>query len=265
VTTSIVLERDGAIARIVLNRPDAMNAIGPAMAIELARITAELEHDATVRCVIVTGAGPHFMAGGDIRYFADLLPQARDERDAAFSKLITDVGEAVTRLRDMPKPVIGAVRGAVAGFGFSLMCACDVVVASETTLCKLAYCQLGVSPDGGGSYTLPRLLGLRRAMELALLDDRIDARRAQELGLVSRVVADEALEQATQELAQRLARQPTAALGRTKRLFNASLQNDLATQLEAERQSFLAGADSDDFAEAVAAFVAKRKPEFRGR
>lgn len=264
-TTSIVLERDGAVARIVLNRPDTMNAIGPAMAVELARITAELEHDAAVRCVVVTGAGPHFMAGGDIRYFADLLPQPREERDAAFSKLITDVGEAVTRLRDMPKPVIGAVRGAVAGFGFSLMCACDVVVASETTLCKLAYCQLGVSPDGGGSYSLPRLLGLRRAMELALLDERIDARRAQELGLVSRVVADESLEQATDALAQRLASQPTAALGRTKRLFNASLQNDLATQLEAERQSFLAGADSDDFAEAVAAFVAKRKPEFRGR
>jgi 2-(1,2-epoxy-1,2-dihydrophenyl)acetyl-CoA isomerase len=264
-TASVILERDGAIARIVLNRPDAMNAIGTAMAAELSRITAELEDDADVRCVVVAAAGPHFMAGGDIRYFAELLPQRRERRDEAFGKLIGDVGDAVSRLRDMPKPVVGAVRGAVAGFGLSLMCACDVVVASETTLCKLAYCQLGVSPDGGGSYTLPRLVGPRRAMELALLDERIDARRALELGLVSRVVADESLEQAARDLAQRLARQPTAAIGRTKRLFNASLQNDLPAQLEAERQSFLAGADSDDFAEAVAAFVTKRKPEFRGR
>jgi len=262
---SVILERDGAIGRIVLNRPDAMNAIGPAMAVELSRVTAELEDDPDVRCVVIAAAGPHFMAGGDIRYFAELLPQPRDRRDEAFSRLIGDVGDAVRRLRGMPKPVLGAVRGAVAGFGFSLMCACDLVVASETTQCKLAYCQLGVSPDGGGSYTLPRLVGLRRALELAMLDERVDARRALELGLVTRVVADEWLERAALDLAQRLAQQPTAAIGRTKRLFNASLQNDLPMQLEAERQSFVAGADSHDFTEAVAAFVAKRKPVFRGR
>jgi 2-(1,2-epoxy-1,2-dihydrophenyl)acetyl-CoA isomerase len=265
VTKSAILERDGPIGRIVLNQPDALNAIGPEMAAELAEITAELERDAGVRCVIVTGSGAHFMAGGDIRHFADLLERPGAERDAGFSKLISDVGVAVTRLRSMPKPVIAAVRGAVAGFGFSLMCACDLVIASETTSCKLAYCQLGASPDGGGSYTLPRLIGVRRAMEVALLDERIDAARALQLGLVSRVVPDAALDEAAMALAQRLAPTATAALGRTKRLLNASYESDLAGQLEAERLSFLAGVESQDFAEGVAAFLAKRKPVFHGR
>jgi len=264
-TESVVLERDGAIARIVLNRPDAMNAIGPEMAARLSRIAADVGEDPDVRCVVVASAGPHFMAGGDIRYFADQLAQPRERRDEAFAQLIGDVGDAVSRLRDMPKPVVAAVRGAVAGFGFSLMCACDLVVASETTSCKLAYCQLGVSPDGGGSYTLPRLVGVRRAIELAMLDERIDAARARELGLVTRVVDDASLDEAVLDLARRLAAQPTAALGRTKRLFNASLQNGLADQLDAERRSFVAGTNSHDFSEAVAAFVGKRKPVFRGR
>ena len=262
---SAILERDGPIGRIVLNQPDALNAIGPGMAAELAEITAELEHDAGIRCVIVTGSGAHFMAGGDIRYFADLLELPGAERDARFSALISDVGVAVTRLRGMPKPVIAAVRGAVAGFGFSLMCACDLVVASETTSCKLAYCQLGASPDGGGSYTLPRLIGVRRAMEVALLDERIDAARALQLGLVSRVVPDDALEEAALTLARRLAPMATAALGRTKRLINNAYESDLPGQLEAERLSFLAGVESHDFAEGVAAFLAKRKPAFDGQ
>lgn len=264
-TKSAILERDGPIGRIVLNQPDALNAIGPGMAAELAQITAELERDADIRCVIVTGSGAHFMAGGDIRYFADLLELSGAERDARFSALISDVGAAVTQLRNMPKPVIAAVRGAVAGFGFSLMCACDLVIASETTICKLAYCQLGASPDGAGSYTLPRLIGVRRAMEVALFDERIDAARALQLGLVSRVVPDEALEEAAMALAQRLVKMATGALGRTKQLINAAYDTDLAGQLEAERLSFLAGVESHDFAEGVAAFLAKRKPAFRGR
>lgn len=261
----VIVQRDGAVAHIVLNQPEAMNAIGPEMARQLARAAAEVAGDDAVRCVVVAGAGRHFMAGGDIRHFAELLTLPAAERDAKFSALITDVGDAVASLRAMPKPVVAAVRGAVAGFGLSLMCACELAVAGEGSTFKFAYCQLGASPDGGGSYSLPRLLGVRRAMELALLDERIDARRALELGLVTRVVADDALDDAAAELAQNLARQATTALGRTKRLINSALDNDLPAQLEAERLSFLAGAASEDFAEAVAAFVAKRRPDFRGR
>lgn len=261
----VFVERQGAVARIVLNVPEALNAIGPDMARDFSRLAAEVGEDAEVRCVVVTGAGPHFMAGGDIRCFAEWLDLPAAERDARLGALITDVSDAVTSLRTMAKPVIGAVRGAVAGFGFSLLCACDVVVASETTNCKLAYCQIAASPDGGGSHTLPRLVGVRKAMEIALLDERIDAARALELGLVSKVVADAALEEEALTLAQRLAGQATGAFGRTKRLFNASFENDLAKQLDAERSAFLAGAASQDFAEAVAAFLGRRKPQFLGR
>lgn len=201
----VIVARQGAVARLVLDRPEALNAIGPDMAAQLYRTARELSADPSVRCVVVAGAGPHFMAGGDIRYFVDLLPLPAAERDAKFSELITDVGNAVACLQAMPKPVIGAVRGAVAGFGFSLMCACDLVVASRATVCKLAYGGLGTSPDGGGSYSLPRLLGVRRALEVALLDERLDAARALELGLVTRMVGDEALDAVVAELAGRLA------------------------------------------------------------
>lgn len=263
-TAKVLVERQGAVARIVLNAPEALNAIGPDMAREFSRVAAEVGEDPAVRCVIVTGAGSHFMAGGDIRCFAEWLELPPAERDAHLGALISDVSAAVSSLRTMAKPVIGAVRGAAAGFGFSLMCACDLVVASDTTNCKLAYCQIAASPDGGGSHTLPRLVGVRKAMEIALLDERIDAARALELGLVSKIVADAALEEEVMALAQRLAAQATGAIGRTKRLFNASLENDLSSQLEAERRAFVAGAASQDFAEAVSAFLGRRKPEFRG-
>lgn len=264
-TAKILVERHGAVARIVLNAPEALNAIDPDMARAFSRAAAEVSADPAVRAVIVAGAGPHFMAGGDIRCFAEWLDLPAAERDARFGALIADVSDAVSHLRTMEKPVIGAVRGAAAGFGFSLMCACDLVIASDTVNCKLAYCQIAASPDGGGSHTLPRLVGVRKAMEIALLDERIDAARALELGLVSKVVADAALDEQAIALAQRLAGQATTAIGRTKRLFYASLDNDLPVQLGAERQAFLAGAASQDFAEAVAAFLGRRKPQFHGR
>ncbi len=263
-TELILTERHGAVARLVLNAPASMNAIGPAMARELVAASAALAADASVRAVIVTGAGAHFMAGGDIRYFAELLEQDVAARDAGLAALINDVGAAVTNLTTMSKPVIGAVRGAAAGFGFSLMCACDIVVASDTTTCKLAYGELGASPDGGGSFHLPRVVGVRRALEIALLDERIDAARAQALGLVTRVVADAALDEEAMALAQRLAVKATAALGRTKSLLRAAPLHDLATHLDAERRSFLDAAGSADFAEGVHAFLGKRKAQFRG-
>ena len=264
-TAKVLVDPQGAVARIVLNAPAALNAIDPEMAREFARVAAEVAEDPALRCVIVTGAGPHFMAGGDIRCFAEWLELPAAERDARLAGLISDVSDAVRSLRTMGKPVSGAVRGAAAGFGFSLMCACDLVIASDTTNCKLAYCQIAASPDVGGSHTLPRLVGVRKAMEIALLDEPIKAARALELGLVTKVVADAALEDEVMALAQRLAGQATGAFGRTKRLFNASLENDLSTQLAAERQAFVAGAATQDFAEGVAAFLGRRQPQFRGR
>lgn len=263
--TGVIVERHEAFARVVLDRPEAMNAIEPRMAKELSRVLAEIAQDASIRCVLLAGSGAHFMAGGDIRYFAELLQLGKTERDGKLGELVSDVGEAVARLRAMGKPVIAAPRGAAAGFGFSLMCACDYVLASETLVCKLAYGQLGTTPDGGGSHNLPRLIGTRKAMEMALLDEALNATQAQQLGLVNRVVPDAALDDAALELAQRLAAKATVALGQVKHLINTAFERDLEGQLEAELSSFLTCADTEDFAAGVDSFLNKRKAQFHGR
>jgi 2-(1,2-epoxy-1,2-dihydrophenyl)acetyl-CoA isomerase len=164
----------------------------------------------------------------------------------------------------MPKPVIASVKGAVAGFGISLMSACDLVVAGDSSYFTLAYCHIGTSPDGGSTYALPRTVGVKQAMEIALLGDRFDATRALELGLINRVVPVAELEGATTKLAARLAKGPTAVYGRTKNLINQSLNRTLPEQLQAEQDNFVASALDADFSEGIQAFVEKRKPNFIG-
>lgn len=261
---TITLGRAGAIASITLNRPKALNALDLQMVEELSAITSQLEADASLRCVVLTGAGDNFMAGGDIKTFHQGLADPAEKRKREFEHMIGEVHAAITRLRRMPCPVIAAVRGAVAGFGFSLMSACDLALAADNAYFTLAYCHIGVSPDGGATYALPRVVGAKMAMEIALLGDRFDARRALELGLVNRVVPLGELEAETAQLAARLAQGPTAVYARTKRLINGSLNNSLAEQLQAEQDCFAASAASPDFAEGVRAFVEKRKPKFSG-
>jgi len=261
---SIILTRDGAIATITLNRPAALNALSPQMNLELSEVSSELEHDDTVRCVVLQGAGDHFMAGGDVKGFNDATVNAQ-LRKQALERGISETHSIITRLRRMPKPVIASVRGAVAGFGVSLMSACDLVVAADNSFFTLAYCHIRTSPDGGATYALPRMVGVKVAMEIALLGDRFDAQRALTLGLVNRVVALSEIETETKKLASRLAKGPTAVYGRTKRLVNESYDHTLAEHLQAEQDSFVASAFGADFAEGVLAFVEKRKPVFIGR
>ena len=201
---SIILTRDGAIATITLNRPAALNALSPQMNSELSEVTSVLEHDDTVRCVVLQGAGDHFMAGGDVKGFNDATVNAR-LRKQDLERGISETHSIITRLRRMPKPVIASVKGAVAGFGISLMSACDLVVAADNSFFTLAYCHIGTSPDGGATYALPRMVGVKVAMEIALLGDRFDAQRALTLGLVNRVVALSEIETETNKLASRLA------------------------------------------------------------
>ncbi|MEI7513903.1 MAG: enoyl-CoA hydratase-related protein, partial [Betaproteobacteria bacterium] len=258
---SIILKRDGAIATVTLNRPAALNALSAQMNLELSELTSELEGDESVRCVVIQGAGDHFMAGGDVKGFneATLDPHLRK---LALERGIAETHSIITRLRRMPKPVIASVTGAVAGFGVSLMSACDLVIAADNSFFTLAYCHIGASPDGGATYALPRLVGIKLAMEIALLGNRFDARRALELGLVNRVVALSEIETETSKLAALLAKGPTAVYGRTKHLINESLDHTLAEHLQAEQDSFVASASGIDFAEGVRAFVEKRKPVF---
>ncbi|MBL8486573.1 MAG: enoyl-CoA hydratase/isomerase family protein, partial [Rhodocyclaceae bacterium] len=228
---TVTVTRDGAIAFLTLNRPGALNALNTDMTLALSEATSALEADESVRCVVLSGAGEHFMAGGDIKQFHQGLEDPPLVRRQMFERMIGEVHASVIRLRRMPKPVVASVRGAVAGFGLSLMNACDLAVAADNAYFTLAYCHIGTTPDGSGTYGLPRLVGLKQAMEIALLGDRFDAARALSLGLVNGVVAAADLEAETLALARRLAKGPTLAYGRTKRLVNESLNRTLTEQL----------------------------------
>ena len=263
--SGVLLEIDGAIATVTLNRPEALNSLDLAMTSGLRDVTERLESDAAIRAVLLRGAGEHFMAGGDIKWFHAALDRPDDERRHMFERLLAEVHASVTRLRRMAKPVVASVQGAVAGFGLSLMSACDLAIAADNSYFTLAYCNIGTTPDGGATYALPRQVGVKQAMEIALLGERFDARRALELGLVNRVVPLADLADETRKLVERLAEGPTVVYGRTKRLINESLNRSLAEQLLAEQDSFAASSVTADFAEGVSAFVAKRKPRFSGR
>lgn len=264
-TATVTLDIADAIATVTLNRPKALNSLDLQMSRDLSAVTSRLEFDERIRCVILQGAGDHFMAGGDIKIFHQELGDPIEQRKLGFERMIGEVHASITRLRRMPRPVIASVRGAVAGFGISLMSACDLVVAADNAYLSLAYSLIGTSPDGGATYALPRAVSTKQAMQIALLGERFDALRALELGMVNWVVPLADLKAETAKLATRLAQGPTAVYGRTKRLINESLNNTLADQLQKELDSFAESAADPDFAEGVRAFVEKRKPKFIGR
>ncbi|NNG04515.1 MAG: enoyl-CoA hydratase, partial [Inquilinus sp.] len=220
---TVLLETAGAVATVTLNRPDALNALDEAMIGALHDAMIRLEHDESVRCVVLRGAGDSFMAGGDIRVFARALETLEPAaRQAKFEGMIGQVHASVVAIRRMEKPVIAAVHGAAAGFGLSLALAADLALATDDTVFTLAYCHIGTSPDGGSTFHLPRAVGMKRAMEIALLGDRFGAEQAAAIGLINRVVPAADLAGETERLAARLAQGPTAAYGRTKRLLNGS-------------------------------------------
>lgn len=250
------------VGTIVLDRPEVLNALNPEMAAGLKAATGALATDTSVRCVVIKGAGEHFMAGGDVRHFHALLKKSPGDVENSIGGEIEDVHAAIVNIRDMPKPVVASIRGASAGFGMSLVAACDLAIAAEDSVFSLAYCRIGTSPDGGSTWTLPRMVGLKRAMELALLGDRITPQQASEYGLINWVVPTEELNRRTDELSARLAVGPADALARTKALLGDSLATGLGAQLQAEKASFLAGVTGAEFAEGVSAFVEKRPARF---
>lgn len=260
----LLYEKNGAIATITLNRPDARNALSPDMREGLFQAFSDAEVDDAIRCVVVRGAGEHFQAGGDVKAFNEFAKMSPTERQQTFERRIHGLHPTVFTMMRMPKPIIASVRGGAAGFGLSLMMACDMVIASEDAFVTLAYIGIGTTPDGSGTYTLPRIVGLKKAMEIAMLGDRIKAAEAKDLGLINYVVPTDELEAETAKLAKRLANGPTVAIGRTKQLLNASLNNNLEAQLSLEAQNFAACAASNDWVEGVTAFKEKRKPDYKG-
>lgn len=257
---AVLYEVSDKVATLTLNRPESLNAVNPAMIDGLLAASSQAAHDPAVRAVVIRGAGQHFMAGGDLKWFREQTALPAATCRAGIEDLIEAVHASVLNFRNMNKPVIAAVHGAVAGFGLSLMMAADLALAAENTYFTLAYSNIALSPDGGATWSLPRQVGLKQAMEIALLGERFDAARALELGLVNRVVALAQLEAETDTLARRLAAGPGAALARTKALLNQSFEHSFATQLRAEQTSFVDCAAHPDFAEGLAGFFEKRRP-----
>ena len=250
------------VATLTLNRPESMNSVNPAMIEALLEASSCAASDPEIRAVIVRGAGNNFMAGGDLNWFREQTVLPPDDCRSHIDELIGNVQALVLNFKRMNKPVIVAVHGAVAGFGLSLMMAADLVIASENSCFTMAYNNIALSPDGGATWSLPRLTGLKRAMEIALLGDRFDALRARELGLLNRVVPPEELDAEAMKLARRLAAGPSGALARTKALLNQSFDNSFASQLLVEQQFFLDCSAHPDFVEGLTAFLEKRKPVY---
>lgn len=261
---TVLLDRDGPIATLTLNRPAALNALDFAMVDALGAHIQAVAADDGVRVVVIRGAGKHFMAGGDVHQFEDLLALPPAEQTPKLRQMMERVHAIVETLARMPQPVIARVQGAVAGFGLSLANGCDLVFAADDAYFASAYLNIGVTPDGGGTWWLPRIVGTRKAAEIMLLGERFDARVALSLGIVNRVVPAAELDGAVASAAQRLAGGPTLAVRNLKRLLRQSTQRSLAEQLAAEAQSFVQCAGTSDFAEGVGAFVAKRAPNFHG-
>lgn len=260
--SAVNYELDGGVAILTLNRPESLNAVNPDMVAGLLAASALAADDPVARAVVVRGAGKSFMAGGDLRWFREQLALPVAQRQSGFAELIAGVHAAIVNFKRMDKPLIAAVHGAVAGFGLSLMLAADLALAADDAYFTLAYSNIALSPDGGATWSLPRHIGMKRAMEVALLGDRFDARRALELGLINRVVPKGVLEQESMALAARLAAGAAEALARTKALLDQSFDNPFEDQLLAEQRCFVECASEADFAEGLAAFFAKRKPVF---
>jgi 2-(1,2-epoxy-1,2-dihydrophenyl)acetyl-CoA isomerase len=258
----IQLVREGPVATLTLNRPQALNTLDLTMMRQLVAHTATIAADEGVRCVVVRGAGKHFMAGGDLRTFADNLQGSPTERGAWFTNMVHELHAAIEQLQRLRCPVIASVHCAVAGFGLSLMNACDLAIAADDAYFTSAYRHIALSPDGGGTYTLPRLVGMKKAMELLLLSPRFDAAEALRLGLVNRVVPAADLPRATDEWVQAIVTGPAVALAAIKRLLVDSSKSTLNEQLRAEAVSFGQCSASADFVEGITAFLDKRSPRY---
>lgn len=263
---TVLLAIDQGVATLTLNRPDALNALSVEMMQDLSAAVRELSAARGVEVVVLCGAGEHFMAGGDLKDFAGNLHLSREARLSTFRAMIEQyINPTVVMLQALPQPVVAKVRGACAGFGLSLMLGCDLAVSADNAVFTTAYSAIALSGDGGASYFLPRQVGRRKAAEMLLLAERFDAQEALRLGLLSKVVAAEALDAETGRLVARLRAGPRHAYGEIKRLLAASHDAPLETQLQSEAEAFARCAATADFAEGVTAFLEKRKPGFSGQ
>jgi len=258
--TTIRYEVQNHVARITLDRPDAGNAMDAQMGRDLMHAAIRASEDREVRAVILTGAGRMFCAGGDLKLFAS----QGEGLPAHLKELAGSLHLAISRFVRMDAPVIAAVNGTAGGGGMSFVLAADLVLAAESAKFTMAYTRAGLSPDGGSTFFLPRIIGVRRALELALTNRVLSAREAHDWRLVTKVVPDAALQAEAQALAEQLASGATRAFGAAKRLLHHSFSESLETQMELEAQAIAEQARGADAREGIAAFVDKRAPKFGG-
>jgi 2-(1,2-epoxy-1,2-dihydrophenyl)acetyl-CoA isomerase len=258
----ILLERADGVARLTLNRPDRLNSFNVAMHEEVRAALQQLAQDSAARVLILTGAGRGFCAGQDL---GDRAVSPEGQRPDLGSSIEKYYAPLVLALRNLPMPVIAAVNGVAAGAGANIALACDLVIAARSASFVQAFCKLGLVPDSGGTWFLPRLVGTARAMGLALLGDKLPAEQAAQWGLIWRCVEDAELKETVDTLATQLAVAPTLGLARTKQAIYESWGRSLSQQLEQERDFQRELGQTHDYAEGVAAFTEKRSPRFTGR
>lgn len=258
----ILTERRGGVRVVTLNRPEVLNSFNLRMAEELLEVLRSAADDAEVRAVLLSGSGRAFCAGQDL---AEVLPGPGRQKPDPGDVVRRQYNPIVRAIRTLEKPVVCAVNGVAAGAGANIAFACDLVLASEDATFVQSFSKIGLIPDSGGTFILPRIIGLQRAAALTMLGEKLAAERAKDWGLVYDVVPNAVLQDTAAELANRLASMPTRGLGLAKRGFNAAFANDLETQLALEEELQREAGETADYEEGVRAFMEKRKPTFQGR
>jgi 2-(1,2-epoxy-1,2-dihydrophenyl)acetyl-CoA isomerase len=259
-SNTILFSQAGSIGTMTFNRPDVYNAMNSELILAMRDVTTEIAASKTLRALILKGAGKAFLAGGDVGQFH------RQRDDMGDIKAMGDaLHEGIKNIHNMPFPVIAQIQGACAGAGLSVAMAADFAIASDAAQFNTAYTKIGLSPDGGSTFFLPRYVGMKRAIELTMLADMFDAKAAADMGIINRVVPVEALETEVAALAERLSNGATQAFARAKKLINQSFITPIDKQLDDEMAYFAECAVTDDFKEGVSAFVEKRKPRFVGK
>jgi 2-(1,2-epoxy-1,2-dihydrophenyl)acetyl-CoA isomerase len=250
------------VVNFTMNRPKALNSLNHEMSEAFTPSIQKVLNEPGVRVMIMQGAGDHFMAGGDIKGFGETLGVPGPERRKHYYEMIGKLHAGVELLQRSNVITICKIRGACAGIGMSFAIGCDLTIASEDAYFTTAYKVIGLTPDGGQSFFLPRLVGVKKAMELTLLSARITAAEALQMGMLNRVVANDQLNAATDKFATQILRNSRGSMNGIKRLINSSMQNSFSEHLQAEQESFSSCAGTDDFAEGIKAFIEKRHPKF---